>query len=149
MQRRKQSLPEFSAVLPNILKYTWTTAELDFAYPLEISSSLYLGKVIAPVIMSMAFGNPNELEARIATRSFIYKRRFPELMCFDQSVTFCNPINIVQTSYGNNRVDAQFNWSVDRLAELFAEGNRINVDLFDGFVPNACHQEVGLEFKQD
>ena len=36
----------------NILKYDWTSAELDFAYPLEVSSSLYLLDVIAPILMA-------------------------------------------------------------------------------------------------
>jgi hypothetical protein len=143
--RRQQSLPEFKLVSHNILKYNWTRAELDFAYPLEISSSLYLTDMMIPLLMSMWFRNPNELEGKIAARSFIFQNEYPELMCYGQSVTFCNPINIVQ-SVSKNRVGEQVELSTDHLADLFAMGKRVNIRSFDGFIPNACHQEVDLKF---
>jgi hypothetical protein len=144
---RQQAVPEFISLSKDILKYDWTIAELDFAYPLEISSSLYLMDVITPMIMSMWFRNPNELEGKIAARSFILKNQFPELMCFDKSVTFCNPINLVQ-SVSNNRAGEQVDLSTDHLAELFAEGKRVNILSFDGFTSNACHQEMELIFEE-
>jgi len=146
IRQKKQSLPEFSFLLPNILKYTWANADLDFAYPLEISSSLYLTNFIAPVLMAMAFENPNDLEIKIATRSFIFRDHYPELLCFERSVAFCNPVNIVQTVY-KNRAGKQVDLSIDHLAELFAQGKRINVGSFEGFVPESCHQEVELTFE--
>ena len=144
--RQQQSLPEFKSFSQNILKYNWTMAELDFAYPLEISSSLYLMDVIAPIIMSMWFRNPNELEGKIAARSFIFQNQYPELLCFDQSMTFCNPINMVQSVY-KNRAGEQVNMSADHLSKLFEKGRRVNIHPFDGFIPNACHQEVEFTFE--
>jgi hypothetical protein len=101
---------------------------------------------IAPILIATAFENPNDLEIRIATRSFIFSKSFPELMCFDQSVAFCNPANTVQKIY-KNRSGKQTDLSVDHLAELFAQGKRINVESFKGFVPESCHQEVEPKFK--
>ncbi|MBI5965998.1 MAG: hypothetical protein HY863_21165 [Chloroflexi bacterium] len=144
--RQRQSTPEFGLVSQNILKYNWTVAELDFAYPLEVSSSLYLMDVITPIVTCLSFGNPNELEAKIAARSYLFKEQYPELLCFDHSATFCNPINMVQTLY-NNRAGEQVGLSIDYLSELFAKGKRINVRSLSGFTPNACHQEVELTFE--
>ncbi len=144
--RQHQSLPEFELFLPNILKYNWTGAEFDFAYPLEISSSLYLVSVIAPLLMASSFRNPNELEAKIADRSSIFINQYPELLCFDQSVAFCNPINIVQSVY-ENRAGEKAGLSADHLAELFMKGKRVNIRSFEGFTPNACHEEVELTFE--
>ena len=144
---RQQPLPEFNLSLQNILKYNWAKAEVEFAYPLEISSSLYRVGIVASFFMSMWFRNPNELEGKIAARSFILKNQFPELMCFDKSVTFCNPINLVQ-SVSNNRAGEQVDLSTDHLAELFAEGKRVNILSFDGFTSNACHQEMELIFEE-
>lgn len=144
--RQEQLLPEFKLRSQKIIKYNWTMAELDFAYPLEISSSLYLTDVVAPIIISASFRNPNELEGKMAARSFIFQNQYPELLCFDESVTFCNPINVVQSVY-KNRAAEQVNLSADHLAKLFAEDKRINIHSFDGFTPNACHQEVKLTFE--
>jgi hypothetical protein len=146
MSRKKQALPEFNLFSPDILKYTWTNAELDFSYPLEVSSSLYLTDFIAPIIMASAFKTPSEMETRIATRSFLFTELHPELLCFEQSVTFCNPINLVQTVY-RNRAGEQTGTSANDLAELFAQGKRISLKPFDGFIPEACHQEVKFTFE--
>jgi hypothetical protein len=67
-------------------------------------------------------------------------------MCFEQSVTFCNPVNIVQTLYPN-RVGEHIYYSVEELLERFERGERIDIQAYNGFVPNACHQEVSLHFK--
>lgn len=143
---RQQAVPVFISLSKEYLKYNWTTAELDFAYPLEISSSLYLMDVITPIIMSMWFENPNELEDKIAARTFMFQKQYPEMLCFDKSVAFCNPINKAQSVY-KNRAGDNVNLSVDHLAELFAKGKRINIHSFSGFTPNACHQEVDLAFE--
>lgn len=144
--RQPQALPDFELVSPDVLKYNWTDSELEFSYPLEISSSLYLAAVIVPILMATSFRSPNELETKVATRRFNFQNQYPELLCFDQSVTFCNPINMVQSVY-QNRAGEQVDLSIDHLAELFAKGKRVNIHSFDGFIPNACHQEVELTFE--
>jgi len=144
--RQEQSLPDFEDFSKNILKFNWTSAELEFAYPLEISSSLYLVSVILPLLMTVSFSNPNGFEAKIAARSTIFKNQYPELLCFNQSVTFCNPINVVQSVYAN-RAGELAGLSAEHLSELFAQGKRVNIHLFDGFTSNACHQEVKLTFE--
>ena len=141
-----QALPDFDLLLEGILKFNWTTSEGDFAYPLEVSSSIYSVKVMLDLLRGLKFNNPNTLEAQISKRRSRYKRRRPALLCNESSSAFCIPINRVQNTYPN-RTGQNEELSSQRLAEMFAQGFRIDIEAFSGFVPNACHQEVGLKFR--
>jgi hypothetical protein len=143
---KAQSLPPFENLPSGILKYKWVSAEEDFGYPLEVSSSVYRLGLILKLIMKIPFANPNYLEGRMASRAKAYASIAPLLLCFERSVTFCNPVNIVQTVLENRRAAAA-EYSSARLSELFDQGYRIKVEAFDGFIPNACHQEAALTFE--
>jgi hypothetical protein len=141
-----QELPEFEEFDNEILKYDWPRAQGDYNYPLEVSSSIFRTAQILPLLASIAFGNPNSLEGGMATRSRWFAKEFPSLLCFDTSVTFCNPINKVQTVESANRAALRHHYSVEELAERFDRGERIDVGVYAGHQPNACHQEVELVF---
>jgi hypothetical protein len=47
-----------------------------------------------------------------------------------------------------NRAGKLFSYSVRNLAERFENGERIDIDTLDGFVPNGCHQEIGFLFQK-
>jgi hypothetical protein len=128
------------------LKFEWVGADGDFAYPLELSSSLYPFGLIVGLIDRLAFSDPNTLESKMAAETRRLTRRWPALLCYPVSVAFCTPLNRVQEVYLNRAGDAE-SFSPERLADLFAQGRRINVRALDGFVPNACHQEVELVFE--
>jgi hypothetical protein len=138
-----QRLPSFIRVEKGFLKFDWTNGELDFSYPLEISSSIYRSRQIWNVLNRVSFSNPNTLENRMATNKRYFRKTSPYLLCPDQSVTFCNPINKVQTVW-ENRSGSNPDYSVENLADLFTKGYRIQVEFYSDFTPNACHQEVGL-----
>jgi hypothetical protein len=142
-----QKVPEFSSVAPGILVYDWTKAELDFHYPLEISSSIYRMREVLPLINGLNFRNPNQLESRMSMHRRDYTSTHPYLLCFERSVTFCNPINRVQQVV-NNKVGYFEDNSTIALADKFYEGKRIDVQSYTGFVPQACHQEVSLKFQE-
>lgn len=142
-----QPLPVFSPVCEGILQFRWVEASHDFGYPLEVSSSLYLNSPIVPFLASVAFRNPNELEAAIASRTSVFRESHPVLLCFERSVTFCNPVNIVQT-FHPNRAGAHIQNDVNELSKRFERGERVDVHAYSGFVPNGCHQEIPLRFKQ-
>jgi hypothetical protein len=145
----KQELPEFEALGNGIVSYEWPHAQYDFNYPLEISSSVFRAAQIMPLLASLAFCNPNTLEGEMAARSQWFVKRYPRLLCFDTSVAFCNPINIVQTVSAGNRAALTHHYTVEELAEKFDKGKRIDVQAYRGFVSNSCHQEVDLIFKQN
>lgn len=142
-----QSIPEFEFVNSGFLKFNWTQSKLDFAYPLEVSSSLYRVRDIFTLIAIQPFANPNELEYQIAVSAQSFTKKMPYLLCPERSYTFCNPVNVVQ-NFAANRVGDNAEYTSERLADLFDQGFRINVDTYAGFVPKSCHQEVSLEFYQ-
>jgi len=140
-----QPQPKLNPIKNGILKFDWTTSELDFGYPLEVSSSIYRLRDIFPVIAIQPFSNPNELEYQLAVSANKFSQQMPYLLCPTQSYTFCNPVNVVQ-NFASNRAGSNAEYSNENLATLFDQGYRVNVPAYSGFVPEGCHQEVPLEF---
>jgi tetratricopeptide (TPR) repeat protein len=138
--------PAFIPTEPGIVKYSWLGAPHDFGYPLEVSSSLYRTAEILPLLEQLPFANPNTLEGLMAANAQLYAAARPAVLCFEQSVAFCNPINMVQTTC-HNRAGSNPQHSAQHLAGLFDQGMRIDVARFAGFVPASCHQEVELPIR--
>lgn len=136
-----QNLPNFTLADEGILKFDWTMSELDFNYPLEVSSSIYRLRQLWNLLNRLSFHNPNTLEGRMAARSRYFRKTHPYLLCAEKSIAFCNPINKVQT-ISDNRSGSNPKYSINELANLYNLGYRIRVDSYSGFTPNACHQEV-------
>ena len=134
--------PPFMGLGQSILKYDWTGADHDFGYALEVSSSLYRSADLLGLLERGAFSNPNTLEDLMASHLALYRDK-DRLLCFDRSVAFCAPVNVVQTVWPN-RAGEEPEYAVTELARKFDQGLRIDVRRYDGFVPNACHQEVTL-----
>ncbi len=147
MRAKAQAIPRCSWVSHQILKFDWTIAEGDFGYPLELSSSVYRVSDLVPLLRRFLFRNPNMLEGRMAKRASSFRKTRPQLLCYEQSVAFCNPINTVQ-SLKPTRAGARPEYSHERLAQMFEEGYRIHVEACMGFVPRACHQEVELHVEK-
>jgi len=140
-----QRVPAFVQLDTGILKYDWTGAEYDFGYPLELSSSVYRTADILELLRKAGFNNPNTLESVMAGNAHLYRQARRSLLCFEQSVAFCAPVNMVQTVW-DNRVGGNHNYSVEQLARIFDKPGRIDIERYSGFVPNSCHQEVELYF---
>ena len=140
---RPQNQPKFLALGNHMLKFDWTSAEGDFGYPLEVSSSVYRIDDVFPLVSRARFTNPNVLEARMAESLRPFMTRRPYLLCYERSVAFCNPANIVQREWPN-RAGADPEQSVDSLADRFDQGHRVDVAGYSGFIPIGCHQEVKL-----
>jgi hypothetical protein len=142
---RDQSLPAFMQLNQKVLSFTWPESDGSFGYPLEVSSSIYRASMICPMIASLRFHQPNKLEGKMANCSRLFRETYPQLLCFETSVTFCNPVNMVQM-VNPNRAGQSVAYTVDELAERFERGERINVKALDSFIPKSCHQEVEIEF---
>ena len=142
-----QELPEFTKLCDDLVKFDWTNSEYDFGYPLEVSSSIFRIEEIVPFMMALRFNNPNTLEEQMASHTSLFRSRFPYLGCFRRSVTFCNPINKVQTIIPNRAGEVVY-YGIDELATRFEHGERIKVDAYNDFVPNGCHQEVEFIFER-
>jgi hypothetical protein len=147
-QRRSQTIPGFLRVAQDVLKFRWVSAEGDFAYPLEVSSSIYRAHDVLPWLSYIKFSNPNSLESALAGKARFFRKRQPGLLCYSNSVTFCNPANKVQTLV-DNRAGAKTEYSAEQLSALFERGYRINIENYTGYVPSACHDEVDLAMTLD
>ena len=146
MHERSQSMPAFINVSDRMLAFDWTASELDFGYPLELSSSVYRVSHILPLLNRLDFKNPNTLEASLDANKSAYAKVKPELLCYEASVAFCNPANKVQNVFIANRAGGDNRYSTENLACHFMEGYRISAKGFFGFTPNSCHQEVNYIF---
>ena len=145
----QQHVPQLEVIGDGVFAFDWTSAECDFGYPLEVSSSIYRGTQVARVLAGLRFSNPNNLEGRLAgSARRSCARRSPELLCFEQSVTFCNAVNKVQTVY-DNRAGEKDELSARELAKRFDAGLRIDTRAFAGFTPDACHCDVPFSFIRD
>jgi glycosyltransferase involved in cell wall biosynthesis len=142
-----QELPSFEEVEIGIMKYSWPGKQCDFGYPLEISSSVYRCSDILPLIEQLQFTNPNQLESAMNHSKSLYDS-MPYLLTFENSVTFCNPVNVVQ-NICKNKFGAVNNYTATELADCFSRGMIIDVEKYIGFTPNAAHQEVPFHFKRD
>jgi len=144
MHNCPQALPAFSLIKTGLLKFNWTVSEYNFGYPLEVSSSIYRAAQLIPLLVSFPFLEPNSLESGLNNRRAWFKKEFPNLLCFNTSVAFCNPVNKVQQVSIRNKAAEIYSYSPEQLAERFDAGARIDVNAFIGFIPNSCHQEVEL-----
>jgi glycosyltransferase involved in cell wall biosynthesis/predicted SAM-dependent methyltransferase len=143
----RQKLPAFERVRKGILGYYWPGAERDFGYPLEVSSSVYRSNEILCLLSRLDFSNPNTLESEMSQNSKMFVSTVPVLLVFDESVTFCNPVNIVQSVYENNKFGTIRRYTPEQLADCFSRGMAIDVRRYIGFTPDSAHQEVELYFK--
>ncbi len=130
----------------DILSFDWENSEHDFGYPLEISSSVYRSALITSLMAGLYFTTPNMLESKMAALKKWYSVRFQKLLCYSVSVSFCNPINKVQSDRPQNRGGQEEFYTIEQLANLFDQGKRVDLDVLHDFVPNACHQELDLKF---
>ncbi len=140
----KQAIPGFTPIAVSAYAFDWTTAEADFGYPLEVSSSLYRTADLLPLLESLSFNNPNTLESGLAALSSSFKNSHPYLLCSDFSNTFCNPVNKVQDSFSLNRAGSNRAFHPPALLDCYLTAQRIDVEAYNDFIPDACHQEVPL-----
>lgn len=146
MVDREQEKPTFEKVSDKILKFDWRIGSFDFKYPFEVSSSLYNLKLLRPLIKELAFTNINQLEKLLVESSFDFRVEYPAILCFETSVVFSNPLNMVQNEFTHNRTSNNNFYHIDKLSSFFEHGYEINYELYDNFVPNSCHEDVALVF---
>lgn len=135
--------PEFQKTNDNCFYFKWPGADIDFGYPLEISSSIYRSKDIASLLKGIR-GDPGDIEGHLSRkkRLFIQSRNY--LLCFSKSVAFATPVNIVRD---NTCCPAgrKYFYPVKKLASLFDQGFRIDISPPSEKI-NACHTEVEYKF---
>ena len=142
-----QIRPPLTRIGENMRLFDWTTAQGDFNYPLEVSSSVFRIDELASLLQELSFINPNTLESWMSTNLSRFKQQTPHLLCYVRSVAFCAPVNKVQIMF-DNRAGSRPEYSAAHLAEMFDQGYRIEVDAYVEFAPRSVQQEVELVFKR-
>lgn len=150
--KSNQRIPVFQQINDKIVKYRWNEEQFDFAYPLEVSSSVYRVKDIIPIwLKTVDVIVPymvNRIEDVMNKGRVEFTDTLPYLLCYKQSVAFSNPMNEVSSLPENWIIpvwgDKRF--SVNSLMKAFDLGYRLNVEKLVGFVSSSCHQEVELKF---
>ncbi|WP_094584263.1 hypothetical protein [Synechococcus sp. BO 8801] len=137
-----QPLPDFQPVASG-LRFRWVGQTGDFGYPVEVSSSVYRLADLIGLLRTLPYTNPNRLEQVLSSSSSLFALGKPDLLCFEQSVAFCAPINKVQTIL-DNRAGASDDYSSEALLERFLAGQRVDVAALKDFVPRAAHEEIEL-----
>ncbi len=145
---KPQRLPVFEEIGSGLLAFDWTEADHDFGYPLELSSSLYRSSDLLPLLRDLDYRNPNTLETALSQRASSFRGSRPRLACYPQSVAVSVPANLVQTAW-DNRSDGRPHLSAEALDRRYADGARLDVEQYRGFVPKACHQELEFLFRKD
>ena len=141
-----QNIPIFDHMGDDIRKFDWTHATMDFAYPYDLSSSVYRTGDILELIKNGDIGHPNRMEAWLDSHKQTMAKGHPYLLCYETSRCFCNPINKVQSVAVANRVGKNEGYNSESLAGLFDRHIRIDTTAYDGIHLNACHQEEPLYF---
>lgn len=143
----EQCLPDFTLYRDNVYIFNWYSSNLDFGYPFELSSSLYRSEMIMNYLLQLPFWNPNSLEAKMAAGAWQFQIKYPYMACYQKSVAFSIPVNKVQNEFPN-RYGVDYSHSIEELSQRFDEGEIIDIEKLNGFVPKACHQEVELSFRK-
>lgn len=124
----------------------WPQSQLDFAYPLELSSSVYRFDDVWHLLEALPYGNPNQLEDALFGRVESLAAAKPALLYPSTSIAFCTPINVVQSTHPNRNA-GRADLTPAALAAHFDAGYRVDVEALRGFTPNACHQEIQLPLR--
>ena len=145
MKSRDQRVPQCERLAEGVLKYQWKPEECDFGYPLEVSTSIYRSNHMYNLFSQIDFKNPNTLESMMDCCKQAFNE-FPELLMYEKSPSFGNPVNLVQTVKQDNKYAKDMSYSTQNLLELFEKGYSIDVERFYGFVPKGVQQEAEYNF---
>lgn len=143
----RQATPAFTPLTEEgQLCVDWTVSAQYFAYPLEVSSSLFRTADMLPLLTGNAFDHPNTLEAMLDGCKHAFVRTRPALAFYATSVAFCLPLNVVQQRF-DNRHAAKEDWTAAALAARFDRGERLFPNGLSDFTPASCHQEVPADVR--
>jgi len=148
MQDEMQPELDYDVFGGGIIKYDWRDypANVDFGYPLEISSSCYRTKDVARMLYP-ELKTVWDIEVNMTKFRSQFERTHPYLLCYETSVAFCNPINKFRKNPGI-RSGEDDSYSIDELVKKYEAGYRIDMSTFHGLETDSVHQEIGFNFNK-
>ena len=121
--------------------WDWTAlpSHTNFAYPFSVDGHIFKTKTVSDMI-DYDFDTPNGFEGRGKADSLP-----PVMSCFSESIVVNSPINIVGSSA--NAAGIKYGMSLEKLNEMFLEGQSIDLKSMDFSNVRRCHQEIQYQFK--
>jgi hypothetical protein len=146
MGNSPQEVPELTLMDKDsqVYQFRWTEAEGDFAYPLEISSSILKSNLILSRLLRKRWHSPNTLELALANMAGRYKQKHPLVLTFREPRAVSVPLNIVQQDFTENRVGGKERYQPDRLCDLFLKGVRADLSGLNQMPHTSVHMEIDL-----
>jgi hypothetical protein len=142
----EQEVPEMQPVdeTLGIYRFRWPEGDIDFEYPLEISSSILHLQLILPRLLRKKWKSPNTLGLALALMAGRYKKTQPLLLTFQEPRAVSAPLNIVQKDFTDNRHGTQERYEPAALCRLFLEGVRADLSQLGRVKQNSVHMEIDL-----
>jgi hypothetical protein len=142
----EQEVPEMQPVdeALGIYQFRWPEGDIDFEYPLEISSSILHLHLILPRLLRKKWKSPNTLELALALMAGRYKKPQPLLLTFQEPRAVSAPLNIVQKDFTDNRHGTQERYEPAALCRLFLQGVRADLSQLGRVEQNSVHMEIDL-----
>ena len=109
------------------INWDWKNEELDFAYPLSVTSHLFKTEFIKKLTEKIHFNNPNEYEAALQQFVSMSPRM---MMSYVDSRIVGVPVNKVNTSF-ENRNGLVHSYSTEELNNMFLADQRIDFEKMD------------------
>jgi hypothetical protein len=146
MGDRDQEVPVMDPVdgSADLREFRWSDADGDFAYPLEVSSSILKVGEIFSRLLRKDWKSPNTLELALANMAGRYRETHPLVLTFRQPRAVAVPLNMVQKDFTANRHGGQDRYHPDELCRLFLQGVRADLSGLDRVAPNSVHAELDL-----
>ena len=137
---RPMKVPD-GTVSNGVFFWDWTSAELDWNYPLSLDGHVFRRDQMLQMISAIQFKNPNEFEAVL---QFIAKQYQLPRICssFVRSPLLNVPMNRVQDEFKNRCLDV----TVESLHDLWRAGNVIDLTRLDGYINHGAHEPIELSY---
>jgi hypothetical protein len=129
MNNSPQNLTNYRKIDEDFIKWVWTSQKFDFAYPLEVSSSIYKTSFLKTILQSVKFNNPNTMELQMDLKKKSFTNSHPLLLGYTKSKCFCNPLNLTQTEFMGNRHHNTDEFDIHHLLTRFLNGDKFVIDV--------------------
>jgi hypothetical protein len=121
-------------IYKDLIRWKWTKAEGDFAYPNSIGASILKTWWIRLLAKILPYDCPNWLEGKMNNK-YVKKIISPRTISYYNSKAYCLLLNQVQTVYKFQEGLPEH--SPEKLNELFSQGKVIDTSELDGIITDS------------
>jgi hypothetical protein len=135
-----QKVPSLNWVTGDVLSWTFSRAEFDWAYPNTVDMTVYRKKDIEPFLRGLDYKGPNTLEGSWASSAGQIMHTYG--LCFQNSKMVNLPLNRVQNEWYNKSMDI----SASELLKKFQEGFKFDIAPLFQIRNRSAHMEYEPTF---